>query len=126
MLESARYLTMAYITSESCTRDIPWETNTHETKIYTSPSHIVMKNWYIYIGPTAKPLCLIFFISVKWFLKYSVLENHPHGVKKVHVQGFPLITPLIMYLEKHSRAHCKANKTVFLTMYLTTCTASEL
>jgi hypothetical protein len=48
MLESARYLTMAYITSESCTSNIPWKTNTHENKIYTSPSQTVMKNWYIY------------------------------------------------------------------------------
>jgi hypothetical protein len=35
-------------------------------------------------------------------------------MRNVHAQGFSLITRLIMHLEKHSRAHCKAYEIVFL------------
>jgi hypothetical protein len=45
------------------------------------------------------------------------VKNQPHRVKKVCVWDLSLITPSIMNLEKHSRAHCKAYEYFFVTVY---------
>jgi hypothetical protein len=62
--------------------------STSEGKIYTSPSHIVMKFGF-HIGPIAQMSAFFFvvvvFISIKWFLKYRVLKDHPQQGKENHV-----------------------------------------
>jgi hypothetical protein len=58
---------------------IPWKSNTPESKIYTSPSQIVMK-FETHIGSTAKHLCQ--------FFKYGMLKNKPHWGKKGTSAGF--------------------------------------
>jgi hypothetical protein len=72
---------------------ISWKTNTSESKIYTPPSHIMVK-FGINIGPIAK----LFFFFCKFLsgvsFKYMVLQIHPHHSKKGALVRFFLITPL--------------------------------
>jgi hypothetical protein len=42
----------------------------------------------LHTGPITILICL-FFISVKWFLKYRMLKNHPHrGKQDTHARFF--------------------------------------
>jgi hypothetical protein len=72
----------------------------------------------IHIGPIAEHVCLFCFNFCQVVFEIQGVKNHTHqGKKKVCVQGFSFITPLIMHLEKHSGAHCKAYELFFLTIY---------
>jgi hypothetical protein len=60
--------------------DIPWKTNTNESKILTSPSQTVMK-FGIHFGLIVKHLCLTFFNFCQVIFEIQAVENHLHQGK---------------------------------------------
>jgi hypothetical protein len=91
----------------------------HEKPTHTLDNEVYDcdETWHTYWSYYHPSLSIFFLISVEYILKYKVLENHFHCGKKCTCMRFSLISPLVMHLEKHSRASCKAYNISFLTIH---------
>jgi hypothetical protein len=54
---------------------------------------------------------------VKWFFKIQDVKKFPPTRVKRYVCEVFSITSLVLHLEEHSKAHCKAYEILFLTIY---------